>query len=162
PVAATELGSALYSASKIPEAERQFRKALEIDPGYTDARFNLASVEASNHQWEAAAADFTRVLKERPDDAKAAQDLGEAMLLWGDEFAKSGNDEQAAIRYRDALPYRPADVDLHIRLGLAFARMERLDESQAEFEAVLRLQPNSQFARQAIDAIVARRKATGK
>ena len=42
------------------------------------------------------------------------------------------------------------------------SRQERLDESQAEFEAVLRIDPKSPIARQAIDAIVARRKATGK
>ena len=52
--------------------------------------------------------------------------------------------------------------DVHVRLGMAYARQERLDESQAEFEAVLRIDPKSPIARQAIDAIVARRKATGK
>jgi hypothetical protein len=40
--------------------------------------------------------------------------------------------------------------------------MERLTESKTEFETVLRLQPNSTFARQAIEAIVARMKATGR
>jgi hypothetical protein len=45
---------------------------------------------------------------------------------------------------------------------MAYARQERLDESQTEFEAVLRIDPKSSIARQAIDAIVARRKATGK
>jgi hypothetical protein len=45
---------------------------------------------------------------------------------------------------------------------MTFARMERLNESQAEFEAVLRLKPDSQLARQAIDAIVKRKQSTGK
>ena len=45
---------------------------------------------------------------------------------------------------------------------MAYARQERLNESQAEFEAVLKIDPNSSIAKQAIDAIVARRKATGK
>jgi len=40
---------------------------------------------------------------------------------------------------------------------MTFARMDRLDESQKEFEVVLRLKPDSQLARQAIDAIVKRR-----
>ena len=59
-VAASELGVALFSASRLAEAEQQLKKALEIDKTYTDARFNLASVEASNGEWQAAAADFTR------------------------------------------------------------------------------------------------------
>lgn len=42
------------------------------------------------------------------------------------------------------------------------ARMERLDESQTEFEAILRLDPNSLAAKQALDAIKARKAATAK
>jgi Flp pilus assembly protein TadD len=84
------------------------------------------------------------------------------MVLWGDQLAKSGKDEQAVARYRDALVYRPEDVQLHGRLGMAFARIDELDESQREFEAVLRLDPGSVTAKQAIDAIQARKKALGK
>ncbi|MEO7144679.1 MAG: tetratricopeptide repeat protein [Bryobacteraceae bacterium] len=161
-VAASELGVALFSAAKVADAEQQFKKTLEIDQTYTDARFNLASAEASNGEWESAAADFAEVLKERPDDARAEQHLAEVTIMWGDQLAKSGNDEQAAIRYREALPHRPADKDLLIRLGMALARMERLGESQEVFETLLRVDPNSQLAKQAITAIEVRRKATGK
>ena len=160
--AATELGVALFTATKTSEAAEQLKKALAIDPTYTDARFNLASVEASSGQWEAAAADYKRVLTERPDYAKAEEHLGEVLLLWGDSLAKSGQDEQAVTHYREALPYRTSDPQLHGRLAMAFARMERLDESQAEFEAVLRLNPGDQIAKQAIEAIQARKKSTGK
>lgn len=161
-VAASELGVALFSASRLAEAEQQLKKALEIDKTYTDARFNLASVEASNGEWQAAAADFTQVVKERPDDARATQHLGDVMILWGDQLAKAGNDAEAVLRYRDALPGRPADKDLLVRLGMALARMERLDESQQVFETLLRVDPNSDLAKQAIAAIVAHRKAIGK
>lgn len=161
-VAATELGVALFTASKISEAEEQLKKALAIDSTYTDARFNLASVEASSGEWEAAAADYKQVLTERPDYGKAEEHLGEVLMLWGDSLAKSGHDDQAVAHYREALAYRSSDPQLHGRLGMAFARMERLDESQAEFETVLRLNPNDPVAKQAIEAIQARRKATGK
>lgn len=161
-MAASELGVALFSASKPAEAEEQLKKALAIDAAYTDARFNLASVEASNGNWQAAAADFAQVLKERPDDARAAQHLGEVEILWGDQLAKAGNDGEAVARYREALPRRPEDKDLLARLGMALARMERLDESQQVFESLLRVDPNSDLAKQAIAAIIAHRKAIGK
>jgi hypothetical protein len=60
------------------------------------------------------------------------------------------------------MPELASNPGLHVRLGMAYARLERLGESQAEFEAVLRIDPKSSIARQAIDAISARRKATGK
>jgi cytochrome c-type biogenesis protein CcmH/NrfG len=161
-VAATELGVALFTTSKLTEAADEFKRALTIDPAYTDARFDLASVEAAAGKWEAAAAGFKQVLAERPEHAKAREHLGEVYAMWGQQLANSQADEQAALRYREALEYRPEDVDVHIRLGMTFARMERLDESQAEFEAVLRIKPDSRLAREAIDAIVKRRQATGK
>jgi Flp pilus assembly protein TadD len=161
-VAATELGVALFTTSKLPEAEEQFKRALTIDPAYTDARFDLASVEAASGKWKEAAGDFKQVLVERAEHAKARQHLGEVLALWGDELAKSHNDEQAALRYGEALQYRGDDVDLHIRLGMTFARMERLDESQKQFDAVLRIDPNSRLAKEAIDAIMKHRQQTGK
>jgi tetratricopeptide (TPR) repeat protein len=161
-VAATELGVALSAASKVSEAEQQFRKALEIDPGYTDARFNLASVEAASGNWQAAVDDLKQTLTQRPDFSKAQERLGEVLMLWGDALAKSGDDRSAVERYRQALAYRDSDPQLHGRLGMAFARMDRLDDSQSEFETILRLNPTDAVAKQAIDAIQARKRALGK
>jgi len=161
-VAATELGVALVTASRIPEAEEQFKRALNIDPGYVDARFNLASVEASVGNWEAAVADLKKTMADRPDYTKAPERLGEVLMVWGDTLAKSGKDSEAIEKYREALGYRDSDVQLHGRLGMAFARMDRLDESQTEFETILRLDPSDATAKQAIEAIQARKRSLGK
>ncbi|HEY7303559.1 MAG TPA: tetratricopeptide repeat protein [Bryobacteraceae bacterium] len=153
PLAASELGVALVNTSKMPEAREQFRRALQLDPRYTDARYNLASVEARTGEWEAAASDFKEVTVEKPDNAKAKQHLGEVMFLWGDDLAKSGDDNQAVLRYRDALVYRPDDPDLHTNLGMALARVNQIKEAQAELEAAVRIDPNSERAKQALAAI---------
>ena len=152
-VFATELGVALFSASKPAEARKQLLHALEIDPHYTDARFNLASVDASNGQWEAAAVEFEQVLAERPDDPKAREHLGNVLILWGDAFADAGNLEQAVVRYHEALAYRPGDTALHTILGVGLLRLGHLKEAQAELQSALRIDPNYQPARQALAAI---------
>jgi tetratricopeptide (TPR) repeat protein/mono/diheme cytochrome c family protein len=161
-LAATELGAALFAARRLPESEQMLRHALMIDATYTDARFNLASVLASSGKFEEAVREFAQVLAAQPDNLKAQQNRAEAMVLWGDQVAKAGDDNKAIALYREAVADLASNPDVHIRLGMAYARQERLDESQAEFEAVLRIDPKSPIARQAIDAIVARRKATGK
>ena len=102
------------------------------------------------------------MLAAQPDNLKAQQNRAQALVLWGDQVAKAGDDNKAIALYREAMSDLASNPDVHIRLGMAYARQERLDESQAEFEAVLRIDPKSPIARQAIDAIVARRKATGK
>jgi tetratricopeptide (TPR) repeat protein len=161
-LAATELGAAFFAARKLPEAETVLRHALAMDATYMDARFNLASVLASSGRFEDAVREFGQVIAAQPDNLKAQQNRAEALMLWGDQAAKAGDDNKAIALYREAIPELAANPDLHVRLGMAYARQERLDESQAEFDAVLRIDPKSSIARQAIDAIVARRKATGK
>ncbi|MGD0777150.1 MAG: tetratricopeptide repeat protein [Candidatus Solibacter sp.] len=152
-VFATELGVALFSASKPAEARKQLLRALEIDPHYTDARYNLASVDASTGQWEAAAAEFEQVLSDRPGDPKASENLGKVLILWGDALADAGKLDQAVVRYRDALAYRPDDTALHTILGVGMLRLGHLKEAQAELESALRIDPNYQPARQALAAI---------
>jgi Flp pilus assembly protein TadD len=152
-VFATELGVALFSASKPAEARKQLLRALEIDSHYTDARYNLASVDASTGQLEAAAAEFGQVLADRPGDPKASENLGKVLILWGDALADAGKLDQAVVRYRDALAYRPGDTALHTILGVGMLRLGHLKEAQAELESALRIDPNYQPARQALAAI---------
>jgi tetratricopeptide (TPR) repeat protein len=149
-LAATQLGVALGSATRVPEALEQFKQALELDPKFTEARFDLASMQAEDGQWQEAASNFKRVLVERPGDARAHQHLGEVLFLWGDQFAKAGEFEQAAARYREALGYRAADAELHMSLGVALARSRRVAEAVSEFQAALRINPNFQPAKQAL------------
>ncbi|MDR3700823.1 MAG: tetratricopeptide repeat protein [Candidatus Sulfopaludibacter sp.] len=140
-VAATELGTALFSVGKLAEAEEQFKAALALDAAYTDTRFDLASVQAARGEWEPAVTEFQRVLQQRPDDSKTRGHLGDALYLWGDDFAKSGNNEQALERYRASLEFRPPDAGVHTKMALMLARLSRLAEAQSELEAALKLDP---------------------
>jgi tetratricopeptide (TPR) repeat protein/mono/diheme cytochrome c family protein len=158
-LAASELGLALATASKFPEAERQFHRALELDPKFTDARYDLASAEAAQGAWEAAVHDFKQVLAERPDDQKTTQHLGETLFAWGDQLADSGRHEQAAEQYRDAIVYRPSDAELHNNLGVVLARLGRFGEAQSQFQAALRINPSLESAKKALDAIQSQGKA---
>jgi tetratricopeptide (TPR) repeat protein len=144
---------ALATASRLPEAERQFRRALELDPKFTDARYNLASAEAAQGTWETAVNDFKQVLAERPDDTKTRQHLGESLFAWGNQLADAGRYEQAAARYHDAIVYRPSDAELRNNLGVVLARLGQLTEAQREFEAALRINPNLESAKKALETI---------
>ena len=157
-VAATELGVALFSAAQLPEAEQQLKHALELDPAYTDARFDLASVEAARSEWEAAAGDFAMVLKERPDNAMARRHLGDVLYLWADDFAKAGSFEQAVARYRESFEFRAPDAEVHTKIALMLARLGRLPEAREELDAALRMDANFQPARQLQEAVEAKLK----
>jgi tetratricopeptide (TPR) repeat protein len=155
-IAAGELGAALFAHGDIAESKEQFKRALELDPQYIDARYNLASVEATNEEWPAAVSDFEQILSTNPNHKNASQHLGEVLFLWADDLAKSGNREQAVQHYRESLVYRPDDPDLHAHLGSVLAALKRWPEAKTEFESVLRIDPSSQEAKQALVAIDAR------
>ena len=157
-VAATELGVALMSAAKVSEAKEQFRRALEIDPGFTDARYDLASAEAASGEWEPAATEFLRVIQERPSDGNAREHLGEVLMLWGDQFLKAGNLEEAVKRYDNAILLRPADPELRMNFGSALVRLGQFDDARKHFEAALRFDPGSQAAKDALAALDAQQR----
>jgi Flp pilus assembly protein TadD/mono/diheme cytochrome c family protein len=153
PLVPMELGVAYYAQSKLGEAEQQFRKALQIDSAFTDARFNLASVEAEHGDLQTAVNDFRQVLLERSDYPKARDHLGDVLFAWGDELAKSGDNQQAAQRYEAALQFRPRDVALHTSLGAAFARMGQMQNARAELTMAVHLDPSFQPAQKLLLAI---------
>jgi Flp pilus assembly protein TadD len=161
-IAAGELGAALFANGAVGEAEQEFKRALELDPKYVDARYNLASVEANNEEWSAAVGDFRRILDISPDHTNARQHLGEVLFLWADVLVKSGDREQAVQRYRESLAFRSDDANLHGHLGDALAELGRYDEAKTEFEAVLRIDPQSQEAKQALVTIDARQRLSRK
>jgi len=117
-LAASELGVALASDSRMAEAKAQFKRSLDLDPKFTDARYDLGSAEAATGDFQLAVADFKQVLAERADDSKTREHLGEALFAWGDALADSGQHGAAVERYRDALRYRPTDPELHNNLGV--------------------------------------------
>ena len=51
--------------------------------------------------WDAAALDFNDVLKERPDDAKTREHLGEVYFLWGKSLAEATRAECGACQPGD-------------------------------------------------------------
>ena len=158
PVAATELGVARFSAGKLPEAEESFKTALVLDANYTDARFDLASVQAARGEWDGAIAGFQRVLEERPDDTKARRHMGDALYLWADELAKSGSPEEALQRYRASLEFRAPDADVHTKMALMLARLNRFAEARGELESALKLNPSFAPAQRMMRDVEARLK----
>lgn len=159
-IAAGELGAALFATDNVYEAEEVYKRALELDPKYIDARFNLASIEANNEQWAEAAVDFRQILKANPNHQKAQESLGQVYFLWAEQSAESGNREQAIQHYRQSLAFRPDDPELHSHLGLVLADLKRYPEAKQEFETVLKLNPGSQQAKEALIAIDARQRLT--
>ena len=95
------LGEAFDAAGKRGEAEREFRRAVEIDPEFTPGRTSLATFLQKCGRARDAEAEYRVVLRLDPGHYPAIFNLAE--LLWS-----SGRRDEAAALYRRFLELAPA------------------------------------------------------
>jgi tetratricopeptide (TPR) repeat protein len=136
----SNLGIALSSEGREPEAVAQYEEALRLDPDFADAHNNLGkSLAAAGRQAEAMA-QYEDALRLKPDFAEAYYNLGNAQL-------RSGRTEEAMALYEKALAIRPNFAQAHNNLGVALADQGRSSEAVAQLEEALRLRPDYAEAR---------------
>jgi len=118
-----------------PGAEREFRRAIELNPGYATA-----------HQW------YGRLLSElgRHEEAlaeiKRAQELDPLSLIinavGGRILLYAGRDDLAIEQLRKTLEMDPNFAHAHWFLGMAYVRKGALAEAIAEFQRATTLSSN--------------------
>jgi len=130
------LGESELARNNLPAAEREFRKALELDPGETAALFGLGvSLRRAGKLGEAEQA-FARVAER--DDNWPGLSLERGMV-----FEARGESERAVEMYEQALEERPDDTDLLLRLGAAQVAAGNLDQAEETLQRVIEARPNS-------------------
>jgi hypothetical protein len=95
------LGEALDAARRYGEAEREFRRAVEIDPDFPPGRTSLATFLQKSGKARDAEAEYRVVLRLDSTHYPAIFNLAE--LLWS-----SGRRDEAAALYRRFLELAPA------------------------------------------------------
>jgi tetratricopeptide (TPR) repeat protein len=135
PRAHYNLGVALGSAGRRPEAIVQYEAALRLEPYYAEAHNNLGEALASTGHTSEAIAHFEEALHLKPDYAKAHYNLGFAL-------GSAGHTPEAIAQYEEALRLKPAFAEAHSNLGIALANTGHTSEAIDHFEQALRLKPD--------------------
>jgi Flp pilus assembly protein TadD len=98
-----DLGVAYERAGEARLAEREYRRALRLEPRLTRARVNLGNLRAAAGRWADAEREYRRALRDAPDDADALNNLAHALLGQGRRLDEA---EALAERARAADPAR--------------------------------------------------------
>ncbi|HXN64622.1 MAG TPA: tetratricopeptide repeat protein [Candidatus Acidoferrales bacterium] len=94
-------GAALTALGRLPEAKEQFEAAISEEPGYVNARYNLAKTLVKMGEFDQAQAEFRQVVSAVPKDAQAHSDLGELLM-------RMGNASGALEQFETALSLDPS------------------------------------------------------
>jgi tetratricopeptide (TPR) repeat protein len=134
------LGLAYQQMNRLPEAAREFERAIELNPGLVDAHFSLAYVYEKSGRTEAAIAAYERVARLDPGFRDVYYNLAGL-------YVKEGRLEAARQAYIQHVERRPDDIEARNNLGVVYAMLGRLTEAEVQWRRVLTLSPDNQSAR---------------
>jgi tetratricopeptide (TPR) repeat protein len=126
-----------------PAAEDQFRQAIEIDPGHSDARGNLAKVLYFQKRDKAARDEYLKCVELDPNNCDCRMGLGVLAL-------DMKSVDEALTHFKKHTEICPNDAQGFYSFGYANFRMGRCLEATDAFVAALALNPNHIESRKAI------------
>jgi tetratricopeptide (TPR) repeat protein len=140
------LGVLLERKDDKASAARSLRKALRINPAYTEAMLALANVYEQEGDFERSQeiAERARTLASPSDgtlDATTRGKLANLQAALGDAYAEAGDLREAIEAYSKALDHCPTFHDIRFRLGISLREAGLPGRALAEFSRVLRANP---------------------
>jgi Flp pilus assembly protein TadD len=182
PHSQNNLGVALASAGRAPEAIARFDRALQLDPRYPEAHNNLGLALANAGRMDEAISHFEEALRLKRVYPEADTNLGVALAGQGRfaaaivhfrhalaaqpdyadalndlavALARTGRFDEAIVQYRKAVGLMPENAEARFNLGNALVHAGRRDEAIAEYEEASRLKPEDPEIHANLGAILA-------
>lgn len=137
----------IYGHRGLPEkAVEQFRRALEINPSYTEAQLNLAITLADIGVYDQALAEY-RTAQDReqqagsPVVAPVRDRLANTHATLGRLYHELHLYDHAVAEFDKALAWAPRFADIHLRRAQTLAEQGALDEAARSLMAALEINP---------------------
>ncbi len=127
-------GLAFLEASQPQNAEREFRRVIELDPGNAPAYNLLGSIYDFLGDHARADASFLEAIRLSPSSPAPYNNLGISYL-------RQNRGEEALKTFNRALVIDPRNVTAHYNLGLLFMKSGDLGKSVAHLEQARSLRP---------------------
>jgi adenylate cyclase len=135
--------------SSLEDAERHYRRALELDPSYAQAWVGLADVY--NMLWFRGGPERAKLLDQAKNALHRAFEIAPEMSYGYSTRAwyhgVSGDGMLAVKIVRDGLERNPDDPALHLVMGTFFFTNGDIDNAEQTFRTSLKIDPFMHFAR---------------
>ena len=140
---------------QLPQAEREFREALKLQPNLPEVHLELGLVYAGSSRWDEAEQEFRAQSTLQPGNAEAAYRLGSALLQQGKAHAA----RQELQRANHLLPEMPETL---YSLGKAASLEGDVNSAESAYTKVISLEKNTALAAQAHFALAGLYRKQGK
>ena len=132
-------GEAYLEKGKYSEASIEFRNAIQIDPQFAEAHYQLAKAELAVHDWSGAYRELNRVLEIDPARKEARLDRGRLELASGarDPASFSQAEDDANL----LLKQDSKSAGAHEILGASYVAQKKYPAALQEFATLSQLEP---------------------
>jgi len=129
----------LQEKGELESALAKFSRALELKPGFNEARCNRATVLHELERYQEACDEFERLTDRWPNISEVHCNLAASLL-------KLNRIEESVTSGRRAIALDSRHPEAHCNLGVALRELERHDEALVAFEQAIELKPNYLYA----------------
>jgi len=129
------LGVALASQGRLPEAIQNYEQALQLNPDYAEAYNDLGVALASQGRLPEAIEKYEQAIRIKPDYVKAYYNQGNALT-------RQGKLAEAIQNYERAIQLEPDYADAYYNLGNALASNGKLAEAIQNYGRAIQLKPD--------------------
>jgi len=127
-------GMQYFEKGKYREAAIQFQNAVNTDPQYVEAHYQLARCYLKLAMWSGAYGELQRTVDLAPQNWKARIDLGNLLLAAHD--TKKAEEQATAV-----LAGQPDSADAHTLMAGVYAQEDKLQASLEEMKTAVQLAP---------------------
>ncbi len=138
-IAYTLLGVCIGRQGCFEESGECFQAAIELDPDYEEAHYNLGVFYAFDGQDDKAEKHLRRATELDPHYAMAHTELGSILI-------NKGLYREARKHLRRSVKFEPDRVWSRLRLAIANWFLRRLKEAEEQYLEALRIAPNSAYS----------------
>lgn len=141
-----DLSTALLKAGKTEEAQKEMRRAIELDASNVKAHFNLANLLHGQGKVAEAAEEFQTVVRIDPDYYRAQTNLG---II----YAGQGKLDLAARHFYNAVRANPNDLNANISLAQLFLHERKWGQLRLQLQTILSIDPDNVVAKRILSQL---------
>jgi len=129
------VGNCRLEKGELDLAEKEYRRAIFLDPNYDDALNNLGETLYKKGEIESAMDVFSELLERHPDYAAGWNNLGAC-------YEKLDKFDMAEKAYRRALVIYEGHITARLNLAETLLKQGKMDEARQEYQIALRDAPD--------------------